>query len=358
MEPDLNEEQLAAAAAAEAAAAAARAAEAAAAAEFRPIAQALTQRVQQLEAALQQQGAAAGAAIANAQTLAQQAAQQAAAAAAQAAAQQQQQGAGGTQPPAGLGAAGAADAVPTLANAPRVQLPSPFNPTENPDSYMYTWQQLGRLVNIPPPLLWPTFASRQVGVVATWAQAHQAHCEREGRPLPDTFEALADVFLERYRPVDARIDAQRRLDKLKQRTSVSKYTVEFDNVVLLLPSLDEHTRVHTYLRGLKPGVQHGVVSSGYPETLQEAKKRALALDELTYRFFSRPNTSSHGATPMDLGAINSNNTRREDDFRNGLCFTCHKAGHRAANCPMKKKNKTGGKSGGGGGNAADKTPKN
>jgi len=63
---------------------------------------------------------------------------------------------------------------------------------------------------------------------------------------------------------------------------------------------------------------------------------------------NQQNTSNH-PQPMDLGAIQHNqyhprpshfpsrSPRKEEDFKSGACFFCHKQGHQARMCPAKSR---------------------
>jgi hypothetical protein len=145
-----------------------------------------------------------------------------------------------------------------------------------------------------------------------------------GRAAPFTsWQQMKQAFLQRFSPYDTHELARSRLDKLIQVRSVAEYASQFTGLMLQLPSMDEGTRIHFFVRGLKQAVRVQVALH-QPQSLDAAISLAMAADTMLFGgglaayspfssssgggsarsnpAFSRPTGSSRPA-PMELGSL-------------------------------------------------------
>ena len=180
-------------------------------------------------------------------------------------------------------------------------------------------------------------------------------------------------FQSRFGTVDAAKTARSALFAWKQTSTVQAYTDGFQRHAQMLPRMDEDTKVHLYLRGLK-GYIAKEVDSHEPKDLAKAMKLAQNT-ELRIRNFHNGSTnrfsvmnsrSSNTSTPMELGntemtsemdymeiesaeqelaAISTRNSgfKRMTDAeyerhrKEGLCYRCHSKGHLGRHCPSNQR---------------------
>lgn len=192
---------------------------------------------------------------------------------------------------------------------------------------------------------------------------------------PATWETLADQLVRYFAPLSATIVARDALAKLQQRSSVKAYTNEFKRLLLNIPDMSENEKLDRYRRGLKTQVRLHVVFAN-PETFEQTCLLAEQIDSIIYmhrptnpnpganRVYDPFAASTSTAVPMEIGAVGQPGAppappappsyadvvggRTAPKFpkltpeeksrlmkENG-CFYCRQAGHRAAQCPVKK----------------------
>jgi hypothetical protein len=130
-----------------------------------------------------------------------------------------------------------------------------------------------------------------------------------GRAAPFTsWQQMKQAFLQRFSPYDTHELARSRLDKLIQVRSVADYASQFTGLMLQLPSMDEGTRIHFFVRGLKPAVRVQVALH-QPQTLDAAISLAMAADTMLFggglAAFSPFSSSSGGGSAHSMPAFNS-----------------------------------------------------
>lgn len=157
-----------------------------------------------------------------------------------------------------------------------------------------------------------------------WFVTHQREVAA-GRAAPfSSWQQFRQAFLQRFSPYDTHELARSRLDKLVQARSVAEYASQYTGLMLQLPEMDEGTRTHFFVRGLKPAVRMQVALH-QPQSLQAAISLAMSVDTMLFSgglaavgpfgssissgssvprssAFSRPGGSSR-PTPMELGSL-------------------------------------------------------
>jgi hypothetical protein len=171
--------------------------------------------------------------------------------------------------------------------------------------------------------------------------------------------------------MDQKWVARNAMHSIKQLTSVREYSVKFRNLQILIPDMSAADALDKFIRGLKDFAWK--VWRRKFTTLEEAMVYAEELDlEVqqksvlcgkydradVLRKSTRPGQSFGGnhrfipqqsravpspaprvlAVPMDLGVIRMNDAEKSKHMQDGLCFNCHKPGHRANHCPKKSGN--------------------
>lgn len=189
-----------------------------------------------------------------------------------------------------------------------------------------------------------------------WLRCQQEVAAGKRQPFA-TWGAFKQEFIDTFTPVKPDYDARNKLDRLSQTRSVFDYASRYNTLMLELPNMDEADRVHFFIRGLKPEIRMHVTLRK-PATLHEAVELAIQADGLLWGmqkgrkpsdFAPRSNYSGQrqpmdsAPTPMELGSM-----EHEDDVPSEMyvmegrrkvlrCYYCQRAGHRIADCMIKKK---------------------
>jgi len=189
------------------------------------------------------------------------------------------------------------------------------------------------------------------GPAANWWRMLEDQHNRGGPDLPSTWEEFKEAAITQFQPLAEERSARLKLERMSQTGSVHDYVDAFSNTVLLVPSMDEGTRLQFFERGLKPGVKKWVRQQR-PSTLLEAMSYAeeydasdfqdRALDRALQRRFQpsmKPAPRHDGATPMELGHATTDDRKpRVNPAQNGssrkviTCWKCGKPGHRKFEC--------------------------
>jgi len=189
------------------------------------------------------------------------------------------------------------------------------------------------------------------GPAANWWRMLEDSSNRGGPELPCTWEEFKEAAIAQFQPLAEERSARLKLERLTQTHSVHDYVDAFSNTVLLVPTMDEGTRLQFFERGLKPGVKKWVRQQR-PSTLLEAMSYAeeydasdfqdRALDRALQRRFQpsmKPTPRHDGATPMELGHATTDERKpRVNNTQNGTsrkvitCWKCGKPGHRKFEC--------------------------
>ncbi|MBE3102723.1 MAG: hypothetical protein IMZ40_00590, partial [Bacilli bacterium] len=189
--------------------------------------------------------------------------------------------------------------------------------------------------------------------------------DRENRGLQplSNWSTFKHLFLQEFLPGNYGEDMRQGLYDLKQGSlSVTQYKSKFDLHIVYFPNWGESDRVEFFLRNLKDSIRFKV-NAYHPRTLDDAyglalnferevnsklEKNKSLLGKRSSEFnrsnnfksskFSQGSNPSQGSkfNPGQRGAMLSKE-EQEEHVKKGLCFRCHKPGHRSFECPSSKR---------------------
>ena len=178
--------------------------------------------------------------------------------------------------------------------------------------------------------------------------------DREGRGLGPvrTWADFKEIFLQNFLPSNFNSTMRQKLFRLRQTSmSVSEYKLKFDEHVVYFPSWSEKDRVDFFVENLRDSIKFKIIPYS-PSTLDEAHclainferegserfeskgqsfKKRLDRSNPQSRFFKSSRTSDGRKVPR------LSDKEQEEHMKKGLCFNCHKPGHRSNECPNKKR---------------------
>lgn len=234
--------------------------------------------------------------------------------------------------------------------------------------------------------------------VSRWVQHSAAYLRESASTWMDEIESLdpnlqmgwdsfSQLFISRFRPLEASRTARVVLKSIKQRMSVDDYNNRFRDQIKYCTDMAMEDQLSLYFAGLKPEIESELYRVD-PSTLEEAMILAVRMDMRLFarnrersassngRFnnqhqhqrqqYQRPAGGNSGSAPMELGAVtdqqngnegadNGNETGElnamppgrfakgptpnlsSEEFQRcrsaGICFKCKKTGHIARSCP-------------------------
>jgi hypothetical protein len=210
--------------------------------------------------------------------------------------------------------------------------------------------------------------------IANYLTDYMAHRAADGRVTTTANQGTKDIFISwsgfvkqlraNFGDVDARRNAVRALEALRQRGSAVSYTAEFQQHATLTNWGDEAI-CDQYYKGLKDHVKDEISRSDKPDDLKEMIEMAQKIDNRYYErqlerkgggssnhHWSQKRTQkkSHWPQPMELDATfkssgRPRNPNKERQLKERLCFNCNKPGHMARDCKQPKKGNNGRKFG-------------
>lgn len=190
-------------------------------------------------------------------------------------------------------------------------------------------------------------------------------------PILHNFEVFCIEMLKNLGDPEREKTMSKKLRQLKQTASTAAYRTEFDNIAQYLEWDDAALKQYFY-EGLKDSVKDSLaLTTQDPADLKDFQDLCIKLDNRIFerkqeskghrpalpasskkpahsgRNFGRPaavQVNTYSGAPMDLDASHSNRKfkpltpqERQHRMTNNLCLYCGKPGHRAGDCPMKKK---------------------
>jgi Ty3 transposon capsid-like protein/Zinc knuckle len=211
---------------------------------------------------------------------------------------------------------------------------------------------------------------------ASWWMAMHIAAQNGMGLLPHTWEHFKQCIKQRFQPIEESEMARQRLRKLTHTGSIRRYILEFNELVLQIPSMDEGTKMDNFIFGLKPDVRRWIRQQR-PHTLLDAITLAEEFDIATQqdlaadralakkgaKFFQK-GTNRHqyddGHVPMEIGSAlvsphpnskvkkpcqassstttstgSTKVTRQRPGFI-PICYKCGNPGHMKMDCPTAK----------------------
>jgi hypothetical protein len=264
------------------------------------------------------------------------------------------------------------------------------HPKSNPDRWLKEMERYLRVSHLNPDRWVEHCAAYLRESASTWMDEIEQSAEFEGI----RWAAFCKLFIDRFRPLEASRTARSILKTIKQRTSVDEYNNRFREQIKYCSDMAMEDQLLSYCSGLKPEIESEIYRLD-PKTVDEAMRSAVRLDMRMFirqrersnngRFNSHPQRQGgynrdghqhanrgqqHGSSsaPMDLGAIDDNNSESERDTENeegdlhgmhytkgptpglssdefkrcrqaGICFKCKSKGHIARSCPSTQSKK-------------------
>jgi hypothetical protein len=167
---------------------------------------------------------------------------------------------------------------------------------------------------------------------------------------PLTWQILRTAMREYFAPPNEDRRLQDEWANLRQHGSVFEYVSVLTTLAMQIPGLSQAQILDKFIRGLKPKTRIEVELRD-PQTPDEAYRLADRFDRIVYgvrntsfltqnynRYSPTPNANANGdyGEPMQIDTFRPRRPQRDNLQRlrsQGLCFTCQKPGHIAANCP-------------------------
>jgi len=165
---------------------------------------------------------------------------------------------------------------------------------------------------------------------------------------PLTWDILRAAMRQYFAPPNEDRRLQDEWANLRQHGTVFEYVSVLTALAMRIPGLSQTQILDKFIRGLKPKTRIEVELRD-PRTPDEAYRLADRFDRIVYgtkntsfltqnynRYTPTLNASMDYGDPMQIDTIRPRRIGRDNIQRlhtQGLCFTCKKPGHIAANCP-------------------------
>ncbi|KAF9343569.1 hypothetical protein BGX34_006605 [Mortierella sp. NVP85] len=144
-------------------------------------------------------------------------------------------------------------------------------PTEDPEIWLRELNELFDLMGVP--------AGNRPQPSQTWARTLPAVDE-----LEDPWDDFQESLLRRFRSPNIEFFARTRLYELKQRTSVTNYITQFENLRAKLNDFGTAEALQVFLQGLKPELQkHFAGNPDLRNNLEQVMQIAESLDSVNHR---------------------------------------------------------------------------
>lgn len=212
-----------------------------------------------------------------------------------------------------------------------------------------------------------------------WRVRHEAVVtDPQAVPLPQTWQELKTQLQGRFTRITEEEFARASLKRLRQVRGVRKYVVDFNTMVLKIPSMDERSKLDQFLSGLKEAVRRHVRQQR-PVALEAAMRLAEEFetgelqDRLLEREYGRrvrdrdfyPNQSGQRGNQAEKAvAMEVDNAKMQQGAQGGSakpkgkqgkgkfaqnkrtvrkCYNCGEPGHLIAECPKPKQQQRAGR---------------
>src|SRR5215510_8648656 len=164
-------------------------------------------------------------------------------------------------------------------------------------------------------------------------------------PLLDNFEELVEKATELWGPINEKQTAQKKLERITQKTSISAYHSEF-TAIAIKSEYNEPALNRFFYKGLKESIKNLFVNIQRPQTVAGTLAAALEfetriLEQAEDRqqsdpktVVSRSETSKH--LRREVGKVGKlSEEERRKRTQEGRCFNCGLIGHLSRACPRK-----------------------
>ena len=179
--------------------------------------------------------------------------------------------------------------------------------------------------------------------------------EERDPSTPLTWQSLRDAMREYFAPPNEDRRLQDEWANLRQYGTVFEYVSVLTALAMRIPGLTPNHILDKFIRGLKPKTRIEVELRD-PKTPDEAYRLADRFDRIVYgtkstsfltqnynRYTPTSNTytaNTDYGEPMQIDTLRPRRTGPKNFQQrpriSGLCFTCGKPGHIAANCPTRR----------------------
>ena len=202
--------------------------------------------------------------------------------------------------------------MPQLANAgllrPQAKSPDTFDGSTPPvNDWLFQMTLYFRATGIAQQNQLAFAASLLRGKALTWWRYHS----RTGLE-PERFEDFAGLVQRQFQSIDSVKLARDRLANIRQKTSVERFTAEFQEIILAIPGIHEGEALDRYIRALKPRIRTEV-SLRDPRSLQDAMAMAARFDAILFDEYRRQPSHNRELKPS-LRSYRAPQTTRETAF--------------------------------------------
>ena len=160
----------------------------------------------------------------------------------------------------------------------------------------------------------------------------------DGRLRPNSWPEFRAQLSRAFAEEDAEEWYRLRLIRTRQSAGagIEEYISEFASCCLMVPKLDELTKVTLFIEGLFDTEIQKEVRRDHPKSLSEAARvaRTASLNAEGSKKVLEEQPRAFAAQRSRPGQLSR--SERLFLFRRGLCFKCRKPGHTAANCPSSR----------------------